>query len=339
MRALICFSILFITNGSQQANAGIFDSHIKKDPPAVNTLTIYFIDLSGSIDPTVPTDGVRNIRNRISEVYDDVKDVTKNGASSYFLWVPIRGSSQKFIINDLFSANLDKKIWSVAANANLGFSNQVTILEKVKRFNGLWSQILSKDLDPKGCLSQAENSLNANGISSSILINSSYAFCSAAFVSNQNLLLLQNTLNAYSANSSLAKGSDVIGAIDSVNRYLTTSGTDKKFRTIEYQFISDMNQNSSLLNFSQLLSNSDERGSRDLASKVAFGKPRLSNKYKISVWGIAEFTSPKKASTKIELQNSIKREESLRVNLNYFWDEYFKKLGTNPIQYDLKGSF
>ena len=335
--ALICCSILFSALGTQQVNAAIWDAHIQKNPPAVKTLTIYLIDLSDSLDPLVVTDGVQKIANDISRVYDSVQNINKDGATAYFQWVPIYGSTQRMAKWDLFTAEIDKQIWdAVASNTSKGKVNQEIMMNKIRRSNGAWNQVMSTRLD-KNCPIKMQNLLNSPGTKTG-LARSSNSICSSAFKTQNNVNYLQKVVTQFSRDSKLATGSDILGAIHFITENLTSTGEDEKFSKINLQFISDMQQNSPSIKFNS--------GNKDFllkpieqANRFALKSPQLSSKYKVSIYGLSEFKDADITDSSEKKKKLASNEEILKPAIREFWRSFFNQIGVSQISYGLTSEF
>lgn len=83
---------LSVVNPIEAHGDSFFSNTIDKSPDFSKELSVYLLDLSGSVDGEIVSAGLESVRTNIANVY--VASDAEKGipASSYYQWIPIRGS-------------------------------------------------------------------------------------------------------------------------------------------------------------------------------------------------------------------------------------------------------
>ena len=142
-RVSVALAALLLASTPQPSYGDSFFSNtIDKSPVFSKELSVYLLDLSGSVDGEIVKSGFENIRANVANVYISADAKKGIPAASYYQWIPIRGSEANSTSLPLFTEEDDAALWS-SARAVKGKSNQLLVLNKLRERNGLWSQLMN----------------------------------------------------------------------------------------------------------------------------------------------------------------------------------------------------
>jgi hypothetical protein len=299
-----------------------FSNSIDKSPVFSKELSVYLLDLSGSVDGEIVKRGFENVRANVANVYVS-SDVEKGmPAASYYQWIPIRGSEANSASLNLFTEEDDAAIWA-SARAIKGKSNQLLVLSKLRERNGLWSQLMNyQRLSAANCMSIAYQALKNPGLSGNAFKNLNTSVCSVALRVRARFSKLEANIEAFTGANPTMKttGTDLLGTIrklEDVSRNSSTLGRYKKIRLI---FVSDMIHNTGLVNLKTELAGLSSLDacqlSKNYSSTTSGFKKSLFN---ITIYGLGE-QREKRGSVSVA-------NEKLYPLLREFWDCFWIQKG------------
>ena len=320
----IVLSAALVVNPVSAYGDSFFSNTIDKSPPFAKELSVYLIDLSGSVDGAVVTSGLDNVRTNVANVY--VASDAKKGipASSYYQWIPIRGSEANSASLPLFTEEDDAALWS-SARAVKGKSNQLLVLTKLRERNGLWSQLMNyQGLSASNCMSVAYQALRNPGLSGNSFKSLNANVCTIALKVRARFSMVQANIEAFTGLKPTKKttGTDILGTIRKLEDVSRNSTSLFRYNTVRLNFVSDMIHQTSIANLEAELQGMSE------AKACAFGKTFASpnsgfdkSLFEITIYGLGEKKDKKKSSL------ARAANERLYPPLRSFWDCFWTQKG------------
>ena len=318
--------ILVTTPVSANADS-FFSNTIDKSPVFSKELSVYLLDLSGSVDHDIVKSGFENLRANVANVFI-VSDAKKRiPAASYYQWIPIRGSEANSSSLPLFTEEDDAALWS-SARAIKGKSNQLLVLAKLRERNGLWSQLMNyQGLSAANCMTVAYQALRNPGLSGNAFKSLNTNVCTIALKVRARFTMVQANIEAFTGEKPTKKttGTDVLGTIrklEDVARNATSLARYKKVRLI---FVSDMIHQTALVDLKKELAGKSPAYacafSMEYSSSTSGFKKSL---FKITIYGLGE---QKEKNGRANASN-----EKLYPPLREFWDCFWTQ-NTSSIKY------
>lgn len=313
---------LLVTAPSDAYGDSFFSNTIDKSPVFSKELSVYLLDLSGSVDNEIVMSGFENVRANVANVY--VSSDVKKGipAASYYQWIPIRGSEANSASLPLFTEEDDAALWS-SARAIKGKSNQLRALGKLRERNGLWSQLMNyQGLSASNCTSVAYQALKSPGLSGNSFKSLNANVCSIALKVRSRFSMVEANLEAFTGKKPTKKttGTDVLGTIrklEDVARNATSLARYKKVRLI---FVSDMIHQTALVDLKNKLaglSPSDACALSATYSSTTSGFKK--SLFEITIYGLGEQRG--------KSGSAAAANEKLYPPLREFWDCFWTQKG------------
>lgn len=299
-----------------------FSNTIDKSPVFSKELSVYLLDLSGSVDGEIVMTGFESVKSNIANVY--VASDAKKGipASSYYQWIPIRGSEANSSSLPLFTEEDDAALWS-SARAIKGKSNQYLVLTKLRERNGLWSQLMNyQGLSAKNCMSLAYQALRNPGLSGNSFRSLNANVCTIALRVRARFDMVKANIEAFTGEKPTKKttGTDVLGTIRKLENVARNSTSLQRYQLVHLNFVSDMIHQTALVDLkTELVGNSPAYAcalSMEYSSTSSGFKKSL---FKITIYGLGE---QKEKSGRANATN-----EKLYPPLREFWDCFWTQKG------------
>ena len=325
-RVLPYFSTMVIAlsaiNPIEAHGDSFFSNTIDKSPVFSKELSVYLLDLSGSVDGGIVRAGFENVKANVANVY--ISSDAKKGipAASYYQWIPIRGSEANSASLPLFTEEDDAALWS-SVKAIKGKSNQLLVLSKLRERNGLWSQLMNyQGLSAANCMSVAYQALRNPGLSGNSFKSLNANVCTIALRVRDRFSMVQANLEAFTGEKPTKKttGTDVLGTIrklEDVARNATSLARYKKVRLI---FVSDMIHQTALVDLKSKLvglSPSDACALSNTYSSTTSGFKK--SLFDITIYGLGE--------QKGKSGSAAAANERLYPPLREFWDCFWTQKG------------
>jgi len=299
-----------------------FSNTIDKSPAFSKELSVYLVDLSGSVDGEIVMSGFENVRANIANVY--ISSDAKKGipAASYYQWIPIRGSEKNSASLPLFTEEDDNAIWS-SARAVKGKSNQLLVLSKLRERNGLWSQLMNyQGLSATNCNSVAYQALRNPGLSGATFQSLNANVCTIALRVRSRFSTLQANIEAFTGQkrTKVTTGTDILGTIRKLEDVARNASSLDRYEKVRLIFVSDMIHQTALVDLKTKLaglSPSDACAiSKTYSSTTSGFKKSL---FEITIYGLGEQREKKGKSSVAN--------ESLYPPLREFWDCFWTQKG------------
>ncbi len=312
-----------LLNPPVQAHAeSFFSNTIDKSPIFSKELSVYLLDLSGSVDDEIVMSGFENVRANVANVYI-AADVKKEiPAASYYQWIPIRGSEANSASLPLFTEEDDAALWS-SVRAVKGKSNQLLVLSKLRERNGLWSQLMNyQGLSAANCMSVAYQALKNPGLSGNAFKSLNANVCTIALRVRARFAMVKANIEAFTGSNPTKKttGTDVLGTIRKLEDVARNSSSLARYKKVRLNFVSDMVHQTALVDLKKsLLGMSPTEAcnlSRDYSTTASGFKKSLFN---VTIYGLGE----QKGSS----SSSAATNEKLYPPLRAFWDCFWTQKG------------
>ena len=317
----LVLSISLVTTESAFANS-FFSNTIEKSPPFSKNLSVYLLDLSGSVDADVVMAGFDSLQNNVANVFVGGESSDKiEAAASYYQWIPIRGSEANSSSLPLFTEEDDAALWA-SVRAVKGKSNQMNVLRKLRERNGLWSQLMNyRGLSASNCVNVAYKVLANPGLSGAAFQNLNLNVCGIALRVRGRFSMVQANIQAFAGDKPTKKttGTDLFGTIRKLEDVARNSSSLSRYKEVRLVFVSDMvHQTASIDLKAELLQNS---GSNPCALSKKFSASRgfKSSLFRVTIYGLGEMKEKSKSS--------ITTNEKLYQPLRDFWDCYWLDKG------------
>lgn len=319
--AVISLGLSVINPMSAHADS-FFSNTIDKSPPFSKELSVYLLDLSGSVDGEIVMSGFEDVQSKVANVYVDSDAKKGIPAASYFQWIPIRGSEANSSSLPLFTEEDDAALWS-SARAVKGKSNQYLVLSKIRERNGLWSQLMNyQGLNAKNCMAAAYNALRNPGLSGNSFQSLNANVCSIALRVRSRFEMVKANVLAFTGENAIKKttGTDVLGTIRKLEDVARNSSSLSRYQKVRLIFVSDMIHQTSLVDLKKELVNMSPSEacsfSKQYTSRQSGFKRSL---FDITIYGLGE-QKEKKGS-------AIAANERLYAPLREFWDCFWRQKG------------
>jgi len=299
-----------------------FSNTIDKSPVFSKELSVYLLDLSGSVDNEIVISGFENVRANVANVF--IASDAKKGipASSYYQWIPIRGSEANSSSLPLFTEEDDAALWS-SARAVKGKSNQLLVLAKLRERNGLWSQLMNyQGLSAANCMTVAFQALRNPGLSGNAFKSLNTNVCTIALRVRARFSMVQANIEAFTGENPTKKttGTDVLGTIRKLEDVARNSASLSRYKKVRLNFVSDMVHQTALVDLKkELAAKSAEYGcvfSKQFSSTASGFNKSL---FAITIYGLGE---QKGTSSRAAAAN-----EQLYPPLRSFWDCFWTQKG------------
>jgi hypothetical protein len=299
-----------------------FSNTIDKSPVFSKELSVYLLDLSGSVDNEIVKMGFENVRANIANVYissDAKKDIP---AASYYQWIPIRGSEANSASLPLFTEEDDAALWS-SARAIKGKSNQYLVLGKIRERNGLWSQLMNyQGLNASNCMAVAFQALRNPGLSGNAFKSLNANVCTIALKVRSRFSMVQANIEAFTGEGATKKttGTDILGTIRKLEDVARNSNSLNRYKKVRLNFVSDMIHQTALVDLKKALAN------LSTAEACSFSKSYSSiesgfkkSLFEITIYGLGE--------QKGKSSSAAAANEKLYPPLRSFWDCFWTQKG------------
>lgn len=319
--AMVIASLL-VTAPIDAYGDSFFSNSIDKTPVFSKELSVYLLDLSGSVDNEIVMSGFENVRANVANVY--VSSDVKKGipAASYYQWIPIRGSEANSASLPLFTEEDDAALWS-SARAIKGKSNQLRALGKLRERNGLWSQLMNyQGLSASNCTSVAYQALKSPGLSGNSFKSLNANVCTIALKVRSRFSMVEANLEAFTGKKPTKKttGTDVLGTIrklEDVARNATSLARYKKVRLI---FVSDMIHQTALVDLKNKLAGLSPSDACALSATYSSTPSGFKKSlFKITIYGLGEQRG--------KSGSAAAANEKLYPPLREFWDCFWTQKG------------
>ncbi len=333
---LIVFVFLFSLQANSVSNANILSNSIEKNPTLSRSLSIFLIDLSGSVDHEVVIRGFDSIRQNLAYIYEGA-DAEKNlPATSYYRWIPIRGAEANSADLPIFTEDDDVALWAAARRIK-GKGNQLQVLKKIRETNGLWSRLMSsQSLDATQCQREAFNYLKSPGLSGVTFQRLNSDICNVALKVRGRVKQVVDNIVAYTkpklvtasdgktsfSTEIKTTGTDIFGTVSKLENVSRNSTYLNRFKEIRIVFISDMLHNTDAFNLRKALVGQDESQGCQLANEKAGAQSGFNkSKFRVTIYGLGEVREKKTQSTEVS--------EKLYPVLRNFWDCFWSAKDLN----------
>jgi hypothetical protein len=322
-RAIGLLIILILIPTPQLAYGDSFFSNtIDKSPVFSKELSVYLLDLSGSVDNQIIVSGFENVRANIAGIYTSSDAKKGIPASSYYQWIPIRGSEANSASLPLFTEEDDAALWS-SARAVKGKSNQLLVLSKLRERNGLWSQLMNyQGLSASNCMTVAFQALRNPGLSGKAFQSLNTNVCTIALRVRGRFDMLKANIDAFTGEkpSKTTTGTDVLGTIRKLEDVARNSSSLTRYKKVRLVFVSDMIHQTALVNLKKELATMSPQDA------CAFSKQYSSNTsgfnkslFEVTIYGLGEQKEKNGAA--------IAANEKLYSPLREFWDCFWTQKG------------
>lgn len=319
--SMITASVLLSTP-IQAHGDSFFSNTIDKSPIFSRELSVYLLDLSGSVDDEIVMSGFENVRSNVANVFISA-DVKKGiPAASYFQWIPIRGSEANSASLPLFTEEDDAALWS-SVRAVKGKSNQLLVLAKLRERNGLWSQLMNyQGLSAGNCMAVAYQALRNPGLSGNAFKSLNANVCTIALRVRARFAMVKANLEAFTGPNPTKKttGTDILGTIRKLEDVARNSNSLARYKKVRLNFVSDMVHQTALVNLkSELIGKSPSKAcnfSKSFSSTVSGFKKSL---FDVTIYGLGEQRGSSSAAAAAN--------EKLYPPLRAFWDCFWTQKG------------
>ena len=299
-----------------------FSNTIDKSPVFSKELSVYLLDLSGSVDGDIVKSGFENIRANVANVYISADAKKGIPAASYYQWIPIRGSEANSTSLPLFTEEDDAALWS-SARAIKGKSNQLLVLGKLRERNGVWSRLMNyQGLNAANCMSEAYQAFKNPGLSGNSFKSLNANICSIALRVRARFSMVQANLEAFTGENPTKKttGTDVLGTIRKLEDVARNSSSLARYKKVRLIFVSDMIHQTGLVDLKTKLvglSPSDACALSGTYSSTPSGFKK--SLFDITIYGLGE---QRGKSGSVAAAN-----ERLYPPLRGFWDCFWTQKG------------
>jgi hypothetical protein len=316
--------LAFLFAVSPQAAHGdsFFSNTIEKSPVFSKELSVYLLDLSSSVDGEIVKSGFESVKSNIANVY--VASDAKKGipASSYYQWIPIRGSEANSSSLPLFTEEDDAALWS-SARAIKGKSNQYLVLAKLQERNGLWSQLMNyQGLSAKNCMAVAYQALKNPGLSGNSFQSLNVNVCTIALRVRARFEMVKSNIEAFTGENPTKEttGTDVLGTIRKLEDVARNSNSLARYQRVRLNFVSDMIHQTALVDLKKALAGMSPSQacefSKSYSNTTSGFKKSL---FEVTIYGLGE---QKEKSGSASAAN-----EKLYPPLRKFWDCFWTQKG------------
>lgn len=319
---VVVLAALLTTVPSVAHGDSFFSNTIDKSPVFSKELSVYLLDLSGSVDGEIVMSGFENIRTNVANVY--ISSDAKKGipAASYYQWIPIRGSEANSTSLPLFTEEDDAALWS-SARAIKGKSNQLLVLGKLRERNGLWSRLMNyQGLSAANCMSVAYQALRNPGLSGNSFKSLNANVCTIALKVRSRFSMVQANLEAFTGENPTKKttGTDVLGTIRKLEDVARNSSSLARYKKVRLIFVSDMIHQTGLVDLKTKLaglspSDACALGSNYSSTPSGFKK----SLFDITIYGLGEQRG--------KSGSAAAANEKLYPPLRGFWDCFWTQKG------------
>jgi len=313
---------LSVVSPTQAHGESFLSNTIDKSPRFSKELSVYLLDLSGSVDGEIVMAGFESVKANVANVY--IASDAKRGipASSYYQWIPIRGSEANSSSLPLFTEEDDAALWS-SARAIKGKSNQYLVLTKLRERNGLWSQLMNyQGLSAKNCMAVAFNALRNPGLSGNSFQSLNANVCTIALRVRARFDMVKANIQAFTGEKPTKKttGTDVLGTIRKLEDVARNSSSLARYTHVHLNFVSDMIHQTSIVDLKKELAGMTPSEactfSERFASTTSGFKRSL---FDITIYGLGE--------QKEKNGSAIAANEKLYPPLREFWDCFWTQKG------------
>lgn len=300
---LLLFVFLFSFQLISPMNANFLDNSIEKTPPFSKKLSIFLIDLSGSVDHEVVIKGFETIRGNLAYVYDGSDVERKVPADSYFRWIPIRGAEADSGDLPIFTEEDDQAIWAAARRIK-GKANQLQVIKTIRETNGLWSRLMSeKSLDVERCEKISFRALQSPGLSGRAFQRLNTDICDTALSVRARVKQIIDNIKAFTEPKAVTSpegktsfttdrnttGTDIFGTINKLERVSRNSTYLNQFKEVKLVFISDMLHNTDNINLRKELAGKKVPEGCELANKQSeLASGFNPTKFRVTIYGLGE---------------------------------------------------
>lgn len=321
MVVILVAALLLTAPVNSYANS-FFSNSIEKTPVLSKELSVYLLDLSGSVDKEIVMRGFESVRANIANIY--IASDAKKGipAASYYQWIPIRGADANSASIPLFTEEDDAALWS-SVRAIKGKSNQLLVLSKLRERNGLWSQLMNyQGLSTANCIAVAYTALRNPGLSGNAFKSLNTNVCVIALNVRGRFDTVKANIEAFTGEKPTKKttGTDLLGTIRKLEDVARNSSTLARYETVHLNFVSDMVHQTSLVDLKMELATMSESEacifSRQYATNTSGFKNSL---FQITIYGLGEQKGKSKGAASAN--------ERLYPPLRAFWDCFWTEKG------------
>lgn len=302
--------------------SSFFNNSISKSPEYSRELSVYLVDLSGSVDHEIVMQGFKNVRTNVANVFIAAEANQKIPTSSYYQWIPIRGSEANSASLPLFTEEDDAALWSSVRTIK-GKSNQLLVLKKLRERNGLWSQLMNAPvIDSNACMSTAYQTLRNPGVSGASFKRLNANICTTALRVRERFVALEKNILAFTGENRTRKttGSDVLGTIKKLENVARNSNSLQRYEKIRLIFVSDMIHQTGLIDLKKKLLENPSESACLLGKKYSSASSGFKNsQFFVTIYGLGEqrYTS----------KTAIVANEKIYEPLRQFWDCYWTHKG------------
>ena len=312
--AMVVVSVL-VTTPINAYGDSFFSNTIDKSPVFSKELSVYLLDLSGSVDNEIVMSGFENVKANVANIY--ISSDAKKGipAGSYYQWIPIRGSEANSASLPLFTEEDDAAIWS-SARAIKGKSNQLLVLSKLRERNGLWSQLMNyQGLSAGNCITVAYQALRNPGLSGNAFKSLNSNVCIIALRVRARFAMVKANIEAFTGEKPIKKttGTDILGTIRKLEDVARNSSSLARYKKVRLNFVSDMVHQTALVDLKK------ELVGMSASDACAFSKPYSfttsgfkKSLFEITIYGLGE--------QKGKSSGAAAANEKLYPPLRAFWD-------------------
>lgn len=326
-RATLFFLFIFVSAQVQPANSqSILDNSIDKYPAIAKNLSIYFIDLSGSVDHNIVLSGLNNVKSNVANTYAASDAEQGIPADSYYEWIPIQGAEANSSRIPLFNQNDDYTLWTAVTKIK-GKKNQLLVIRKLWQQGGLWSQLITQNgINTSNCSAGVAKILISPGVSGIALSNLSKDVCAIALRVRSRFEMVTKNVQAFTGTNSFkkTKGTDLLGTIRKLETISRNSAQLGNYENVQLIFVSDMIHQTSTLNMEKELLNLSREKACDFGRQKGNESMGFNSElFRVTIYGLGEKAEGKKTS-----KNSRNQNEILYEPLLAFWDCFWiaKKL-------------
>lgn len=322
LKAILATLFLGLLTPQASSSASFFSNTIDKNPPFSKNLSVYLLDLSGSVDAKVVIAGFESLQNSVANVYVGGNSGDKiEAAASYFQWIPIRGAEANSSSLPLFTEEDDATLWA-SVRAIRGKSNQMNVLKKLRERNGLWSQLMNyRGLDARNCTTVAYKALANPGLSGSKFQNLNQNVCSVALKVRSRFSMVQANIIAFAGDKPTKKtnGTDLFGTIRKLEDVARNSSALSRYKEVRLVFVSDMVHKTAAIDLKTKLIGASNSAACALSKKISSTRGFKSSLFKVTIYGLGEMSDKKPGSSATS--------EKLYSPLRKFWDCFWVNKG------------
>jgi hypothetical protein len=320
--SVMVVAVVLMTTPVNAYGDSFFSNTIDKSPVFSKELSVYLLDLSGSVDNQIVTSGFENVRANVANVF--IASDAKKGipAASYYQWIPIRGSEANSSSLPLFTEEDDAALWSSARSVK-GKSNQLLVLAKLRERNGLWSQLMNyQGLSATNCMTVAYQVLRNPGLSGNAFRSLNTNVCTIALRVRARFSMVQANLEAFTGEKPTKEttGTDVLGTVRKLEDVARNSTSLSRYKKVRLNFVSDMIHQTALVDLKK------ELGAKSAEYGCALGKQYSSTAsgfskslFEITIYGLGEQREKNGRATAAN--------EKLYSPLRSFWDCFWTQKG------------